>query len=53
MPRKHSPEVNPFKVPGGKDGKILALGGHIDKMPKYFMSKVILEKIVFDTWYGH
>ncbi|KAF9308733.1 hypothetical protein BG003_010692 [Podila horticola] len=45
-------EVRPFKVPGGKDGKVLTLGDYIDKTPKDLMSKVMLEEIVFDTWYG-
>ncbi|KAG0079885.1 hypothetical protein BGZ93_003069 [Podila epicladia] len=45
-------EVRHFKVPGGKDGKVLTLGDYIDKTPKHSMSKVILEEIVFDTWYN-
>ncbi|KAG0336806.1 hypothetical protein BG000_006129 [Podila horticola] len=45
-------EVRPFKVPGGKDGKVITLGDYIDKTPAHLMSKVMLEEIVFDTWYG-
>ncbi|KFH70608.1 hypothetical protein MVEG_03458 [Podila verticillata NRRL 6337] len=45
-------EVRTFKVPGGKDGKVLTLGDYIDKTPAGMMSKVMLEEIVFHTWYG-
>ncbi|KAG0081553.1 hypothetical protein BGZ93_002679, partial [Podila epicladia] len=45
-------EVRPFKVPGGKDGKMLTLGEYVDKTPRNSMSKVMLEEIVFDTWYS-
>ena len=45
-------EVRVFKVPGGKDGKVLTLGDYLDKTPSHLMSKVMLEEIVFDTWYG-
>jgi hypothetical protein len=45
-------EVRPFKVPGGKDGKVRTLGEYVDKTPCHLMSKVMLEEIVFDTWYG-
>ncbi|KAF9380053.1 hypothetical protein CPB97_008601 [Podila verticillata] len=45
-------EVRPFKVAGGKDGKVRTLGEYIDKTPHNLMSKVMLEEIVFDTWYG-
>ncbi|KAG0040428.1 hypothetical protein BGZ82_002851 [Podila clonocystis] len=45
-------EVRDFKVPGGKDGKVLTLGDYIDKTPRDLMSKVMLEEIVFNTWYG-
>ncbi|KAF9376060.1 hypothetical protein CPB97_011064, partial [Podila verticillata] len=45
-------EVRPFKVPGGKDGKTLTLGDYIDRTPKHLMSKVMLEEIVFKTWFG-
>ncbi|KAG0010446.1 hypothetical protein BGZ82_003454, partial [Podila clonocystis] len=40
-------EVRFFKVPGGKDGKVLTLGEYVDRTPKHLMSK--LEEIVFDT----
>ncbi|KAG0339451.1 hypothetical protein BG000_002083 [Podila horticola] len=45
-------EVRPFKVPGGKDGKVHTLGEYVDKTPREQMSKVMLEEIIFDTWYG-
>jgi hypothetical protein len=45
-------EVRPFKVPGGKDGIQLTLGEYVDRTPRHSMSKVMLEEIVFDTWYG-
>ncbi|KAF8982019.1 hypothetical protein BGZ52_002274 [Haplosporangium bisporale] len=45
-------EARPFKVPGGKDGKTLTLGDYIDRTPKHLMSKVMLEEIVFKTWFG-
>ncbi|KAG0333143.1 hypothetical protein BG000_009442 [Podila horticola] len=45
-------EVRDFKVPGGKDGKVRTLGEYVDKTPRHLMSKVMLEEIVFDTWYG-
>ncbi|KAG0095883.1 hypothetical protein BGZ93_005275 [Podila epicladia] len=45
-------EVRPFKVPGGKDGKVLTLGDYVDRTPRHSMSKVMLEEIVFDTWYS-
>ena len=45
-------EVCYFNVPGGKDRKVLTLGDYIDKTPSHLMSKVMLEEIVFDTWYG-
>ncbi|KAG0011662.1 hypothetical protein BGZ81_002050 [Podila clonocystis] len=45
-------EVRSFKVPGGKDGKALTLGEYIDRTPRHLMSKVMLEEIVFNTWYG-
>ncbi|KAF9381251.1 hypothetical protein CPB97_007867 [Podila verticillata] len=45
-------EVRIFKVPGGKDGKQLTLGDYIDKTPADLISKVMLEEIVFNTWYG-
>lgn len=45
-------EVRVFKLPGGKDGKVLTLGEYVDRTPPHLMSKVMLEEIVFDTWYG-
>ena len=45
-------EVRDFKVPGGKDGKELTLAEYIDRTPSDLISKVMLEEIVFDTWYG-
>ncbi|KAF9314079.1 hypothetical protein BG003_004542 [Podila horticola] len=45
-------EVRVFKVPGGKDGRVLTLGEYVDKTPSHLLSKVMLEEIVFDTWYG-
>ncbi|KAF9391340.1 hypothetical protein CPB97_006836 [Podila verticillata] len=45
-------EVRVFKVPGGKDGKQLTLGEYVDRTPRDLMSKVMLEEMVFDTWYG-
>lgn len=45
-------EVRHFRVPGGKDGKGLTLGDYFDKSPKEYIAKVMLEEIVFDTWYG-
>ncbi|KAF9276230.1 hypothetical protein BGZ74_003716 [Mortierella antarctica] len=45
-------EVRHFKVPGGKDAKVLTLGDYIDKTPKHLISKVMLEEIVFDTWFS-
>ena len=46
-------EVGHFTVPGGKDGEVRTLGEYVDKTPKYIMSKVTLEEIAFDTWYGN
>ncbi|KAG0325770.1 hypothetical protein BG000_001684 [Podila horticola] len=45
-------EVRPFKIPGGKVGKVRTLGDYIDKTPKDLLAKVMLEEIVFDTWFG-
>jgi hypothetical protein len=45
-------EVRDFKVPGGKDGKELTMAEYIDRTPSDLISKVMLEEIVFDTWYG-
>lgn len=45
--------VRHFKVPGGKDGRILTMGDLIDRTPKELISKVMLEEKLFDTWnYG-
>lgn len=40
-----------LKVPGGKTGE-LTLGDYIDRSPKECIAKVMLEEIVFDTWYS-
>ncbi|KAF9311459.1 hypothetical protein BG003_007382 [Podila horticola] len=40
-----------LKVPGGKTGE-LTLGEYIDRTPKEYIAKVMLEEIVFDTWYS-
>ncbi|KAG0023642.1 hypothetical protein BGZ81_008051 [Podila clonocystis] len=45
-------EVRDFKVPGGKDGQVLTMGDYIDRTPKDLIAKVMLEEIVFDTWYN-
>jgi len=45
-------EVRHFKMPGGKDGKVLTIGDYIDRTPKHLISKVMLEEKVFQTWYG-
>ncbi|KAG0333142.1 hypothetical protein BG000_009441 [Podila horticola] len=45
-------DVRVFKVPGGKDGRVRTLGEYVDKTPSHLLSKVMLEEIVFDTWYG-
>ncbi|KAF9320539.1 hypothetical protein BG003_005722 [Podila horticola] len=47
-----SKQVRNFKVPGGKDGRVLTLGDYIDRTPKELMSKVMLEEKVFQTWHG-
>ncbi|KAG0342030.1 hypothetical protein BG000_007223 [Podila horticola] len=39
-----SKQVRNFKVPGGKDGRVLTLGDYIDRTPKELMSKVMLEE---------
>lgn len=43
-------EVRDFPVPGG-NGK-LVLGDLIDRTPKEYISKVMLEEKLFDTWFG-
>ncbi|KAF9428633.1 hypothetical protein BGZ94_001656 [Podila epigama] len=45
-------EVRHFKVPGGKNGAQLTIGDLIDKTPREFISKVMLEEKIFDTWYS-
>ncbi|KAF9311537.1 hypothetical protein BG003_007303 [Podila horticola] len=45
-------EVRDFKVPGLRNGKPMTLGDYIDRSPKEYIAKVMLEEIVFDTWYG-
>lgn len=45
-------EFRHFKVPGGKDGQVLTLGDYIDRSPKEYIAKVMLEEIVFQTWHG-
>jgi len=42
-------EVQNFPIPGG-DGT-LTLGDIINNTPKEFISKVMLEEKVFETWY--
>ncbi|KAG0356318.1 hypothetical protein BG005_004784 [Podila minutissima] len=42
-------EVRPFKVPGGKDGKVRTLGEYVDKTPRQQMSKVMLEGTSWTT----
>ncbi|KAF9406180.1 hypothetical protein BGZ94_003215 [Podila epigama] len=44
-------EVKEFKLPGLRNGKPLTLGDYVDKTPLECMSKVMLEEIVFETWY--
>ncbi|KAG0338359.1 hypothetical protein BG004_007261 [Podila humilis] len=44
-------EVRDFKVPGGRNGKVLTLGDYLDKTPARYLSKVVLEEIVFEKWY--
>ncbi|KAG0346663.1 hypothetical protein BG005_000616 [Podila minutissima] len=43
-------EVRDFPVPGG-NGK-LVFGDLIDRTPKEYISKVMLEEKLFDTWFG-
>ncbi|KAG0024959.1 hypothetical protein BGZ81_007527 [Podila clonocystis] len=45
-------EVRDFKVPGTMNGEPMTLGEYVDRTPSGLMSKVMLEEIVFDTWYG-
>ncbi|KAG0342668.1 hypothetical protein BG004_005619 [Podila humilis] len=44
-------EVRHLKIPYGKDEN-MTVGGLIDLTPKNLISKVMLEEIVFETWYG-
>ncbi|KAG0345458.1 hypothetical protein BG004_003695 [Podila humilis] len=44
-------EVRDFKVPGGTNGNILTLGDYLDKTPARYLSKAVLEEIVFEKWY--
>ncbi|KAG0345460.1 hypothetical protein BG004_003697 [Podila humilis] len=44
-------EVRDFRVPGGRDGVELTLGDYLDKTPARYLSKVVLEEIVFEKWY--
>ncbi|KAF9427717.1 hypothetical protein BGZ94_004319, partial [Podila epigama] len=44
-------EVKVFKLPGLRNGKPMTLGDYVDKTPLELMSKVMLEEIVFETWY--
>ncbi|KAG0334886.1 hypothetical protein BG004_000230 [Podila humilis] len=44
-------EVRHLKVPYGKDEN-MTVGDLIDLTPKHLISKVMLEEIVFETWYG-
>ncbi|KAF9367962.1 hypothetical protein CPB97_005111, partial [Podila verticillata] len=39
-------EVRDFMVPGGKDGKAIALGEYVDRTPRHLISKVMLEEIM-------
>ncbi|KAG0338787.1 hypothetical protein BG004_007086 [Podila humilis] len=43
--------VRTFKVPGGKGDKQLTIGDYIDKTPPKYLSKVMLEEIIFESWY--
>lgn len=45
-------QVRDYKVPGGKDGRVLTLGDYIDRTPKSSIGKLMLEEKVFDTWYS-
>ncbi|KAF9402266.1 hypothetical protein BGZ94_004980, partial [Podila epigama] len=45
-------QVRHLAIPGGKDGETWTIGDLIDRTPKEFISKVMLEEKVFDTWYG-
>ncbi|KAF9309234.1 hypothetical protein BG003_010008 [Podila horticola] len=45
-------EVRVFKLPGTRNGQPLTLGDYVDRTPRNLMAKVVLEEIVFDTWYS-
>lgn len=46
-------QVRHFKIPGGKNDRILTMGDLIDRTPKNLISNVMLEEKQFDTWnYG-
>ncbi|KAF8952622.1 hypothetical protein BGZ52_004995, partial [Haplosporangium bisporale] len=45
-------EVRVFKVPGTMNGEPMTLGEYVDRTPSDLMSKVMLEEIVFETWYS-
>ncbi|KAF9545546.1 hypothetical protein EC957_010855 [Mortierella hygrophila] len=45
-------EVRHFPVVSGNEAKPLTLGDLIDYTPKDLISKVKLEEIVFETWFG-
>lgn len=44
-------EVRVFRLPGTRNGRPLTLGDYVDNTPKEYLSKVMLEEIVFDTWH--
>ncbi|KAG0334888.1 hypothetical protein BG004_000232 [Podila humilis] len=44
-------DVHHLKIPYGKDEN-MTMGDLIDLTPKHLISKVMLEEIVFETWYG-
>ncbi|KAG0339385.1 hypothetical protein BG000_002246 [Podila horticola] len=44
-------EVRNFKLPS-KNGRALIMGHYIDRTSRDAISKVMLEEIVFDTWFG-
>ncbi|KAF9431015.1 hypothetical protein BGZ94_000482 [Podila epigama] len=45
-------EVREFKLPGLRNGQPRTLGDYVDRTKLANMSKVLLEEIVFETWYG-
>ncbi|KAG0347712.1 hypothetical protein BG004_007123 [Podila humilis] len=44
-------EIRDLPIPGGKDGQPVTMGHYLDKTPARHLSKVVLEEIVFKTWY--